>query len=60
MIGYEEQLDCVERELRLRKKLYPRRIIDGRLTPYAADQELRRMAAVVETIRALAQRERLL
>lgn len=60
MIGYEEQLDCVERELRLRRRLYPRKILDGRLSAHMADQELKRMAAVVETIRALAQRERLL
>lgn len=60
MIGYEEQLSCVERELRLRKKLYPRKILDGRLTAFEADRELKRMEAVVETIRGLAQSERLL
>jgi hypothetical protein len=55
-----EQVACAERELRLRRRGYPRMIEAGRMTPQAAESELLRMAAIVETLRILEERERLL
>jgi hypothetical protein len=57
---YTEQLACVERELALREKVYPRWVRDNRMPKSSADREIRAMRAVVETLRGLCQRERLL
>lgn len=43
-----EQLDCIERELRFRRHVYPRRVADGKMTPAAADHQI----AVMESVKA--------
>ena len=48
-----DQLACVQRELRMRTKAYPRWIQAGRLTDANARHEIEAMAAVVETLRLL-------
>lgn len=35
-----EQIACVERELNLRKRVYPRRVADRRMTQALADKEI--------------------
>lgn len=54
------KLACVERELRYRRRVYERRVADGKMTPNAARQEIAVMESIAEDYRALAQKERLL
>ena len=49
-----DQIACVERELRMRARVYPAWIAGGRMTREKADQETRAMEAVLETLRGLA------
>ena len=48
------QIACVERELRLRHKVYPRLVQQGKMTPPQAQHELLTMASVLRTLRDLA------
>lgn len=58
--SYADQVACVERELTMRKRVYPRWTAEGKMTKAKADAEIRTMTAVLETLHGLAQRERLL
>ena len=55
MITIEEQIACIERELGMRVKLYPRWVKGGKLTQAAADEELARMRAVLLTLQRVQQ-----
>jgi hypothetical protein len=59
VVSFTDQLRCAERELKLRKRVYPRRIEAQRMTQDLADREVRMMEAIVGTLEALAQKERL-
>jgi hypothetical protein len=56
----QEKLDAVERELRFRRRVYPRRVDDGRMTKASADAQIALFEAIAEDYRALAAGERLL
>lgn len=45
-----EQIDCVERELRFRGYVYPRRVSAGKMTQAQADQQISHMQAVLQTL----------
>ena len=49
----EEQLACVEREVRLRKRVYPRLVAQGKMDQYQAARELRTMQDVLQTLQGL-------
>lgn len=51
---------CAERELRLRKQVYPGRIERGRMTQQQADRELLMMEAILAYFTEREQSERLL
>lgn len=53
MIPLTDQLSTVERELRLRRRVYPRFIQRNKLTAATAANELRRLEAVVDTLKFL-------
>lgn len=55
-----EKLACAERELRLRKQVYPRRIEAGRMSKRAADHEIAVLYAIIQDYREQARKERLL
>lgn len=55
-VTLDEQIACVDRELGMRRKLYPRWVASGKLTQANADAELWRLEAVRETL-ACAKRE---
>lgn len=55
-----EQVECVERELRQRARVYPRLIESGRMTPNKAREETTRMEAVLATLQKLAEGQRLI
>lgn len=48
-----EQIATVEREIALRRRVYPRWVSYGRMKQATADEEIRRMEAVLETLRGL-------
>ena len=56
----EEQVKCVERELWLRARVYPRWVERGRMTQAQAEHEMEAMATVLATLRKIAEAERLL
>jgi hypothetical protein len=49
-----EQIHCVEREIALRERAYPRWVKNGRMSAIEADRELARMRAVLDTLLDLA------
>jgi hypothetical protein len=55
-----ELLECAEREVRLRRKVYATRVLTHRMSQRQADVEIARMAAIAAWLRAEAERERLL
>ena len=59
-VTYEAQLQCAERELAMRRRVYPRWVADNKMTAAKADSEIAAMAAVCETLRRLAEADRLL
>jgi hypothetical protein len=52
-IDNRDKLRCVTRELELRRRVYPRLILKGRITPARAQYEIKVMEAIVEDYRAL-------
>ena len=47
-----EQLDCIEREIRFRRHVYPRRVADGKMTQVLADRQI----ALRESVKASLER----
>lgn len=45
-VSLEDQLACVDRELAMRRKVYPRWVKNGKLTQAAADLEILKMRGV--------------
>lgn len=54
-----EQIACIERELKLRAKVYPNRIACGRMSRRLAEREIDRMRAILETLKTMARAEEL-
>lgn len=52
-IPLREQIQCVQRELRMRADVYGRRVRDGKMRAEMAELEYGRMAAVLGTLLAL-------
>jgi hypothetical protein len=46
-ITREEKRLCVARELRMRKRVYPRWVADGRMTQAEAEREIATMGAIL-------------
>jgi len=57
---FSEKLACVERELKMRKKVYPRWTVSGNMTEDQATRETALMEEIVADYRAMSERERLL
>ncbi len=55
-----DKLACLERELRYRESVYPRRIANGTMTEKLAKRQIALIEAIIEDYRKAAQRERLL
>lgn len=55
-----DQISCVKRELAMRPPVYARRVADGRMKQAKADFEIAAMHAVLKTLEAVAEKERLL
>jgi hypothetical protein len=52
----DEMIDCVDRELRLRAIVYPRRVADKRLSQAKADREVELMRAIRAELERLQRR----
>ncbi len=53
MIPIEYQIRCVEREIAMRERVYPRWVEQHRMTQRKADEEIQAMRAVLETLHSL-------
>jgi hypothetical protein len=51
---------CAEREVNMRRHVYPNRVMTGRMSQQQADSEIDKMAAIAEMLGEMAARERLL
>ena len=56
-ISISDQIQCVERELKYRKRVYPRRIKMGHMTQALADRQIEHMTAVLETLRDVMEKQ---
>lgn len=50
MVSLNAQIKCVEREIGMRGRVYPRWVASGKMTQAKADFELRAMRAVLDTL----------
>ena len=53
VISIVDQIACLEREIGFRAKLYPRWVMQNKLTQGIVDQELARMRAALDTLVAV-------
>jgi hypothetical protein len=53
-ISIADQIAAVEREIKMREHVYPRRVADGKMKQATADAEIARMRAVLATLQSLA------
>lgn len=60
MISAEDKLACVEREVKMRRRVYPRWVENKRMTQAQADREIALMEAIADDYRAEAAKGRLL
>jgi hypothetical protein len=52
-VSIDDQIACVERELAMREKMYPRWIKQHKMTPQGMDREMGRLRAVLCTLVAV-------
>ena len=52
-IPLTEQIAAVEREIKLRHRVYPNRVENRRMSQALADREIARMNAVLQTLKGL-------
>lgn len=55
-----EKLEAVQRELKWRRKVFPRRVQDGRMAPHEASFQIAIMEAIAADYERLAARGRLI
>ncbi|HEU0063235.1 MAG TPA: hypothetical protein VFR19_25380 [Hyphomicrobiaceae bacterium] len=53
-----ELVACAERELKIRLRVYPGRVMAGRMSQREADRQIEMMAAIAGRLREVAERER--
>jgi hypothetical protein len=58
--SYAVLADCAQREVRLRRKVYPNRILTGCMSHAFAQAEIEKMRAIAEMLVEMANKERLL
>jgi hypothetical protein len=52
-IPLSDQITCVEREIAMRRRVYPRWTAAGKMKPEAAEREINVMSAVLMTLKGL-------
>jgi hypothetical protein len=53
VVPLADQIECIEREIRFRERVYSRRVAAGKMTQALMDRELARMRAVLATLQEL-------
>lgn len=53
-VSLERQIEAVDREVKMRRHVYARRVAEGKMTQAKADTEIAVMEAVEATLRGLA------
>lgn len=56
----KDKLDCIEREIRYRVRVYGRLVHDGKMSPDKAEHETALMRAIAADYRTQAEKERML
>jgi hypothetical protein len=56
---FRELIECAERELKLRERIYPQRVRDGRMSRQFAADQIAKMEAITAKLRELEQAEML-
>ena len=54
-VSLDDQIRCVQREIRLRERVYPRLVVQEQMSRLVAENELAAMRAVLETLEAIRQ-----
>jgi hypothetical protein len=57
MTTISRQIQCIERELQMRRAAYPHMVSKRRMTQAAADEEISAMEAILDTLRQIAARD---
>jgi hypothetical protein len=57
MITNREKAECAEREVKQRRRVYPRFVADGRMTQDFADKQIATMEAIAADYRRMADAE---
>jgi hypothetical protein len=52
-VSLDRQIECAKRELKMRERVYPRRILQGAMTEALARVETESMRAIVATLEEL-------
>lgn len=52
-VPISEQIECVQREIKMRARVYPNWISSGRIAQREANTEMRRMRAVLATLQQI-------
>ena len=60
MFTADDKLKAVEREIGYRKYVYPRRVMDKKMTQETADAQIALMEAIADDYREAAKKDRLL
>lgn len=60
MITIDEQIKAVEREISMRRRVYPRWVENKRMSQEKAVKEVKAMEAVLETLKEVQKQSRLL
>lgn len=53
VVPLDVQIKCIQREIGLRHRVYPNRVLTGRMKQHQADAEIRAMEGVLMTLQAL-------
>lgn len=53
-VSLDRQIRAVEREIDMRRQVYPKRVADGRMSQKFADEEVAVMEAVLATLKGIA------
>lgn len=52
-VSIEDQVAAAEREVKMRRRVYPRRVENGQMTQALADREIAAMEEIAETLKSL-------
>lgn len=52
-VPLSDQISCIEREIKMREHVYPRRVAEKKMSQAKADHEMRAMRAVLTTLKGI-------